>query len=285
MWEWHRLLDKVLIAGSKREDRTGIGTMSLFGISAEFSNAEAFPAVTTKALAFGQVKAELACFLRGYTTLEQFHSLGCTIWDGNGTDPKWLKKAEEEGTLGLGRIYGAQWRGWASVVMPHIGWAPYMTARTTDQLADLIKGLRENPTSRRHVVTAFNPGEIDQVCLPPCHLMFQCYVSEGYLDMSVYMRSCDLFLGLPFDVASFALLQRLLAREVGLQSRRLVFQFGDAHIYLNHMAQVIEVLKRTPFSAPHLSLFGPKTVLEWEPENALLMDYEHYPAVKAPLNI
>lgn len=279
MREWHNLMHKVLVMGEEREDRTGVGTRSLFGqtiLLDNSGNSGDFPAVTTKELFFEQVKAELACFVRGLSTLEEFHQFGCKIWDGNGSQPDWA--AHHPGQLG--RIYGVQWRDWQSAGNG------YAELNHTDQLKSLIEGLKLNPQSRRHVVTAFNPGELDQMCLPPCHLMFQCYVSrKEHLDMAVYMRSCDLFLGLPFDIASFALLQRLLAQDTGLKSQNLRFFFGDAHIYTNHKEQVREVLSREPYEPPALDLSLGETTLDFHPERANLVGYQHHPAVRAPLNI
>lgn len=292
MNEWHRILTKVLRSGSRRPDRTGVGTLSVFGEQLCFDNRwsdehDIFPAVTTKKLAFKQVAAELASFIQGYDNVYDFNRLGCDIWDGNAGSGYWKLKARFDGDLG--RIYGVQWREWLSA--PRAGGQP---PYRTDQLALLLDGLRKDPFGRRHVVTAWNPGELDQMCLPPCHVMFQAYVREDdygngrlckTLDLRVDMRSVDLFLGLPFDVASYALLQRLLAQELGMESGWLTFQLGDAHIYLNHLEQVHTVLMRQPFEPPRLWLAPDAKLLTFRPEQASLLDYYSHPAVKAPLNV
>ena len=266
MYAWHSILKTVLLYGSRRADRTGVGTLSCFGLSAEFENTEkSFPAVTTKKLAFKQMAAELACFIQGSDNLEDFHKMGCTIWDGNGNSDYWKPRARFEGDLG--RIYGAQWRNFGGA----------------DQLTDLVKGLKKDPYSRRHLVTAWNPGELDKMCLPPCHCFFQCYVDGKYLDLQVYMRSVDLVLGLPFDIASYALLQHLIAAETGYVSRRLLFSFGDAHIYRNHIKAAETILTRQPKLPPELVLSG--KLFTFRPEEASLKHYDPWPAVKAELNV
>lgn len=293
MRAWLDLLQTVQLHGVRRPDRTGIGTLSMFGLSATFDNAHSFPAVTAKHLAFGQVKAELACFLAGHDNLSGFHAMGCTIWDGNGNAGYW--KPRQPGDLG--RIYGVQWRDWQAVGPDrNPGSGNYEPeVRYVDQLKGLVDGLRKDPYGRRHLVTAWNPGELDQMCLPPCHVMFQCYVeplpSEGVADLSlvmhmrVDMRSVDLFLGLPFDVASYALLQRLICKECGLLSGYLVFQLGDAHIYLNHLVQVNEVLCRAPLPPPRLELSAEASPFSFLPDQAKLVGYTHRGAVPAPLNV
>lgn len=282
MQEWHRIMHKVLTYGTLRNDRTGVGTLALFGEQLIFDNRDTFPAVTTKHLAFGQVCAELACFLLGYQSLEGFHRMGCTIWDGNGNAEYWKPRQRFAGDLG--RIYGVQWRDWRSIDPAHQFNTPD-GAQHTDQLKSLVDGMRKEPHGRRHVVTALNPGEFDQMCLPPCHVLFQAYVVEGRVDLRVDMRSVDLFLGLPFDVASYAVLQRLLAKELGLGSGYLIFQTGDTHIYLNHTEQVRQVIGREPRPAPTLALRSDTGLFDFLPEHAILMNYAPHPAVRAPLNI
>lgn len=280
MEQWKRILGKVLRQGEKRDDRTGVGTLALFGEALTFDNRDGFPAVTTKKLAFNQMAAELACFVRGYQTLEQFHSMGCTIWDGNGTSDYWVPYARHEGDLG--RIYGVQWRDWRSTNLGEV--------TSTDQLKNLIDGMRREPHGRRHVVTALNPGELGQMCLPPCHVLFQAFVSgpvDGAkrVDLCVYMRSVDLFLGLPFDIASYALLQRLIAKELGFDSGFLTFFLGDAHIYLNHVEQVNVVLTREEFEPPWLSIRPEASLFDFHPNQVELRDYKHHGPVPAPLNV
>ena len=172
-----------------------------------------------------------------------------------------------------------QWRDWISKDI-----CDY-TEKRTDQLKDLVQGIKDDPHGRRHLVTAWNPGELDQMCLPPCHVMFQCYVNGRHLDLAVTMRSVDLFIGLPFDIASYAVLQRLIAQEVGLQSGELVFFLGDAHVYQNHFSQVNEVLTRKPFEPPTLFLGESQQLFDFQPRKVMLSNYHFHPAVSAPLNV
>lgn len=288
MEPWKRILKKVLHQGVARPDRTGIGTVSLFGEMLVFDNREdTFPAVTTKKLAFGPCMAELACFLRGDHTLKQFNEEGCRIWDANGTADYW--KPLEPGDLG--RIYGVQWRDWRSVGASGSDVDVYHT----DQLQNLVQGLKKDPYGRRHLVTAWNPGELSQMCLPPCHTMWQCYVRPGdprrgelvedhFLDLMVSMRSVDLFLGLPFDVASYAVIQKLLCREVGMEPGWLVFSLADAHIYNNHFDQVNTVLAREEMAPPTLWLAPEAGLFNFRAYMADLRHYKSHPAVVAPMN-
>ena len=280
MEAWKRILTKVLKYGEKRADRTGVGTLALFGEAVTFDNSATFPAVTTKKLAFNSVAAELACFLKGYDNLEQFNAMGCNIWNGNGNSSYWLPKSRRIGDLG--RIYGVQWRDWRSVIVNESG----LESVTVDQLKNLVDGMRKEPHGRRHVVTALNPGELSQMCLPPCHILFQAYVStDGQVNFIVYMRSVDLFLGLPFDVASYALLQKLLAKELGLDSGFITFFLGDTHIYLNHLEQVETVISREEHPAPILHLEPAASLFNFHPSQAWLADYTSYPFLPATLNI
>lgn len=272
MKEWQELLSRVLRDGEPRADRTGVGTKALFGVQFEVDNTLAsFPAVTTKKLATGPCFAEMACFIQGYTNLKQFHEMGCHIWDANAAADYW--QPQEQGDLG--RIYGCQWRHWRSY-----------GNHTTDQLRELVLGIRQSPTSRRHLVTAWNPGELHQMCLPPCHTMFQVYVSnDRHLDLLVTMRSVDLFLGLPFDVAGYALLQHLIALHCDLLPRKLKFSLGDAHIYNNHVEQVKLVCSRIPYAAPILSLARGTDLFSFRPEQAELLRYAHHGVVKAEMAV
>lgn len=291
MDEWHRILRKVVCHGVERPDRTGVGTLACFGEQLVFDNRTTFPAVTTKRLAFKPMAAELACFLRGYDRLSQFNDMGCHIWDGNGREARWVELCKEQSWPEgyLGRIYGVQWRNWKRFIQYPNG--EVYTNGTTDQLGELVQGIRRDPYGRRHLVTAWNPGELGEMCLPPCHVLFQAFLyptKEGHphaLDLRVDMRSVDLFLGLPFDVASYALLQRLLCRDVGASSGWLVFHLGDAHIYRNHLEQVDTVLAREPKQAPTLELAPEAGLFEFEPDMAQLLDYHPHPAVPAPLNV
>lgn len=277
MKAWHDLLKRIRDNGETRSDRTGVGTTSIFGECIKVHNSGTFPAVTTKRLFFKQCMAELACFIRGDHSLDAFHLAGCTIWDGNGNDPRWTESDGCKFAGDLGRIYGVQWRDWKG-----------FDGVPSDQLRALVQGINQDPTSRRHIVTAWNPGELDQMCLPPCHMMFQCRVSKGKaLDMAVYMRSCDVFLGLPFNIASYAALQRLIAYETGFDSGDLTFFLGDAHIYNNHQDQVAEVLSRKPYRQPYLEGHKGVSISLWDfgPSDFTLKDYVTHPAVRAPLNV
>lgn len=273
---WQGILKDVLENGELRNDRTGCGTLALFNKNLEFDNEFTFPAVTTKKLAFKAMAAELACFLQGKSKLTDFHKLGCKIWDANGNADYWKPKTPGD----LGRIYGVQWRDWISYNKET------NTIKSTDQLSLLINNIKNQPHGRRHVVTAYNPGELDQMCLPPCHLGFQVFVRKNtHIDIAVQMRSVDLFLGLPFDVASYALLQRLLAKELGLTSGKLYFNLGDTHIYLNHIEQVKTILERTPHFPPKLILDEDASLLNFHPSQASLSEYESFGTLAAPMSV
>lgn len=276
MRQWLELMQRARTSGETREDRTGTGTWSLFGETLRFDLSEGFPAVTTKRLFFKQVAAELSCFVRGCQNLSQFHEVGCSIWDANATADYWHPSAPGD----LGRIYGVQWRDWRSVGPDG------KTMRTTDQLRALVNGLRADPWSRRHLMLSYQPGELDQVCLPACHVLCQTSVRErDRLDMTVYMRSVDLFLGLPFDVASYALLTHLLCFELGLRPGRLIFFLGDAHVYRNHEQAVDTVLSRTPLGPSLLHLEPEASVFRFYPEQAVLLNYRHHGAVPARMSV
>jgi len=274
MRQWHTILQKVLRHGTYRKDRTGVGTMAVFAESLKFQNTSTFPAVTTKHLAFKQAAGEMACFIRGNHSLDAFHAFGCGVWDGNGNDPKWTNSEGPQFEGDLGRIYGVQWRDWKRP-----------GKESVDQLHELISGLQTNPCGRRHLVTAWNPGELDQMCLPPCPVMWQVYRSEQRIDLCVYQRSCDLFLGLPFDIAGYALLQRLIAKELGCRSGELTFFIGDAHIYMNHVDAVKCVLKRDPNKGPMLLIDPAASLFDFHPSQVKMVDYNPHPPVPALLNV
>ena len=291
MKQWHDILRNVLENGEKRDDRTGVGTVSLFAPPPSvFDLRLGFPAVTTKKLFFNQVAAELAAFLAGAETLEEFHKFGCNIWNANAL--AW-KAARFEGDVG--RTYGVNWKRWRS--WRGAGWAkdgmraglPHhddIVVSETDQIAQLVENLRGNPFSRRHIAFAYNPGELDQVCLPACHVLFQCYVSkDGFLDLQFYIRSVDLFIGWPFDIASYALLMNLLAHDAGLTPRMLTCSMGDAHIYFNHQNQVCEVLSRELLPLPQLRLSGVVSALNFSPDQASLAGYISHSPVRATMNV
>ena len=235
------ILRKAMEHGVDRDDRTGTGTRAIFGEVMRFRMADGFPAVTTKRLAFRSVLAELLWFVAGSSDVNDLHALGVRIWDGNAYAPYWAPKARFDGDAG--RNYGQQWRDWIAPDGAHI-----------DQLRLVIEGLRRDPSSRRHLVTAWNPGELDQTSLPACHAFFQFFVADGRLSVMMYQRSCDLFLGVPFNIAQYAVLLHLVARFTGLVPDELVHVLADAHIYRDHRDAVREQLTREPYPSPRLTL-------------------------------
>jgi thymidylate synthase len=235
------VLRKALETGVDRDDRTGTGTRAIFGEVMRFRMRDGFPAVTTKRLAFRAVLAELLWFIAGSSDVKELHALGTHIWDGNAFAPYWVDRARFEGDAG--RNYGQQWRDWIAPDGRHV-----------DQLADVIRGIRERPESRRHVVTAWNPGELDATSLPACHALFQFFVAEGRLSLMMYQRSCDLFLGVPFNMAEYAVLLHLIAQITGLEPDEFVHVLADAHVYRDHVDAAREQLEREPFPSPTLSL-------------------------------
>lgn len=241
MHQYLDILRKTLETGVDRDDRTGTGTRAIFGEVMRFRMSDGFPAVTTKRLAFRSVLAELLWFIAGSSDVNELHALGVRIWDGNAYAPYWTPRARFDGDAG--RNYGQQWRDW---IAPN--------GNRVDQLRDVIAALRANPSSRRHLVTAWNPGELDQTSLPACHAFFQFFVADGKLSVMMYQRSCDLFLGVPFNMAQYAVLLHLIAQFTGLVPDELVHVLADAHIYSDHMDAVREQLARTPFPSPRLAL-------------------------------
>lgn len=241
MRQYLAVLRKALETGVERDDRTGTGTRAIFGEVMRFRMSDGFPAVTTKRLAFRAVLAELLWFIAGSSDVNELHALGTHIWDGNAYAPYWVERARFDGDAG--RNYGQQWRDWIAPDGRHV-----------DQLADVIRGIRERPESRRHVVTAWNPGELDATSLPACHAMFQFFVAEGRLSLMMYQRSCDLFLGVPFNMAEYAVLLHLVAQITGLEPDEFVHVLADAHVYRDHVDAAREQLEREPFSSPTLSL-------------------------------
>jgi len=251
------LVAEVLTRGELREDRTGTGTRSVFGTQTKYNLLGVFPLVTTKRVPFKSVVKELLWFLRGATNIND--GLDTSIWD------EW---ADENGELG--RIYGAQWRCWEGI----------------DQITNVINAIKTNPTSRRLIVSAWNVGELDQMALPPCHMMFQFYVSRGKrLDCHLYQRSADLALGVPFNIASYALLTYMVANECGLLPGVFTHSIGDAHIYLNHVEGLTEQLSRTPRSCPTLSLPEGKPVLDIVLDDVVLHKYNPHPAIKFEISV
>jgi thymidylate synthase len=262
--EYHDLLRLVLEKGKPKEDRTGVGTISYFGAQTRFDLSGGFPLLTTKRVHFKSVVYELLWFLHGDTNIRYLNEHGVTIWD------EW---ADEKGDLG--RVYGAQWCDWRSE-----------DGRSINQLEQLVAQIRTNPDSRRLIVTAWNPSEIGKMALPPCHTIFQFYIQDGKLSCQLYQRSADLFLGVPFNIASYALLTEMVAAVCGLASGEFVHTFGDIHIYRNHLEQVHEQLRRTPRPLPKLR-FGsiPERLQEFQYEEIQLIGYDPYPTIKAPIAV
>jgi thymidylate synthase len=264
MRAYHDLLRLVLDQGAPRRDRTGTGTIAVFGAQVRFRLADGFPLLTTKKLHTRSIIHELLWFLKGDTNVRYLRDHGVTIWD------EW---ADAEGNLG--RVYGAQWRDWRGP-----------DGTRVDQIARLVEGLRANPDSRRHIVSAWNPAEIDGMALPPCHAMFQCFVQDGRLSLQLYQRSADLFLGVPFNIASYALLTHMLAQVCGLQPGDFVHTFGDLHLYSNHLEQARLQLTREPRPLPALALNpSVKELSEFQYDDIAITGYDPHPAIKAPIAV
>jgi thymidylate synthase len=258
------LLGEVLEQGARKSDRTGTGTLSVFGRQMRFSLVDEFPLLTTKKLHLKSVIVELLWFLRGDTNVRWLQERGVSIWD------EW---ADAQGDLGP--VYGYQWRHWRTP-----------DGREIDQIAAVIETLKKKPDSRRHIVSAWNPADVDRMALPPCHALFQFYVANGRLSCQMYQRSADLFLGVPFNIASYALLTLMVAQVTGLKSGEFVLTLGDAHLYSNHLDQAREQLTRAPRPFPRMKL-NPKVqdLFEFKFEDFTLEAYEPHPAIKAPIAV
>lgn len=299
MKQYLDLMRDVLENGTWQENRTGVRCVTLPGAMLKFDLADGFPAVTTKKLAYSSVVGELIGFLRGETNVKAFQELGCKVWDGNANADYWLNNPNNKGDGDLGRIYGAQWRAWyAGEDWNQNGYGPSLSV---DQLANALHEVRNNPTSRRIVVNAWNPAELNQMALPPCHLLFQLipHVNTGKLHMVMYQRSCDLFLGVPFNIASYATLLHLFAYWTGYKPGTLTMMMADVHIYENHLDQVREQLSRDPMPLPKLAIdcfedADPEVLKQasledllaaLDPADFMLFDYDCHPAIKAPMAV
>jgi thymidylate synthase len=262
--QYHELLHRVLAEGVEKADRTGTGTLSVFGHQMRFDLSDGFPVVTTKKVHLRSVIAELLWFLRGSTNVSWLQERGVTIWD------EW---ADDQGDLGP--IYGYQWRSWPT---PDGGYV--------DQLARVLDSIRESPDSRRHIVSAWNVADIDDMALPPCHTLFQFYVAEGRLSCQLYQRSADTFLGVPFNIASYALLTHMVAQVCDLEVGDFVHTLGDAHLYLNHVEQARLQLEREPRALPTLRLNrGARTLDEFDLDDVEVLGYDPHPAIRAPIAV
>lgn len=264
MKQYLDLLDHVLTTGHRKSDRTGTGTISIFGYQMRFNLQEGFPVLTTKKLHLKSIIHELLWFISGETNIRYLTEHGVNIWN------EW---ADKDGNLGP--VYGSQWRSW-----------PAADGRKIDQLQDVINSIKTSPDSRRHIVSAWNPGEIDKMALPPCHVLFQFYVSEGKLSCQLYQRSADIFIGVPFNIASYSLLTMMIAQVTGLQPGEFIHTFGDAHIYLNHIDQVRLQLTREPFKLPQM-LINPevKEITGFRFEDFNLVNYEFHPHIKGDIAV
>ena len=264
MKQYLDLLRHIREHGARKSDRTGTGTLSVFGHQMRFDLAQGFPLVTTKRVHLKSIVYELLWFLRGDTNVAYLRDHGVTIWD------EW---ADERGELGP--VYGKQWRSW-----------PAPDGRTIDQISQVIEQLKSNPDSRRIIVSAWNVGELDRMALMPCHALFQFYVAEGKLSCQLYQRSADIFLGVPFNVASYALLTHMLAQQCDLEVGEFVWTGGDCHLYMNHFEQADQQLAREPFALPRLNIRRrPATLFDYDYEDFEFVSYQYHPAIKAPVAV
>ena len=264
MRQYLDLMQYVLENGVQKGDRTGTGTLSVFGYQTRYDLAAGFPAVTTKKLHLRSIIHELLWFLQGDSNIQYLHDHKVTIWD------EW---ADENGDLGP--VYGSQWRSW-----------PGADGRTYDQISELVERLRNNPDSRRHIVSAWNVANVDEMALPPCHTMFQFYIAEGRLSCQLYQRSADIFLGVPFNIASYALLTMMLAQVTGYEPGDFVHTFGDAHLYLNHLEQTKLQLSREPYPLPQM-IINPAvhSIFDFRYEDFELVNYQCHPQIYAPIAV
>ncbi|MEL4203936.1 thymidylate synthase [Plesiomonas shigelloides] len=264
MQQYQDLMRKILAEGASKDDRTGTGTRSIFGHQMRFDLSKGFPLVTTKRCHLRSIIHELLWFLNGDTNIGYLHDHNVSIWD------EW---ADENGDLGP--VYGKQWRAWGAA-----------NGRTIDQLSTVVQQLKQDPDSRRIIVSAWNVGELDQMALMPCHALFQFYVANGKLSCQLYQRSCDVFLGLPFNIASYALLTHMLAQQCDLEVGDFVWTGGDTHLYMNHMEQTELLLSREPRALPQLVIKRkPASIFDYQFEDFEIVGYDPHPAIKAPVAV
>ena len=264
MHQYLSLMREVRDNGVKKEDRTGTGTLSLFGHQMRFDLSEGFPVITTKKLHLRSIIHELLWFLRGDSNIQYLKDNGVSIWDA------W---ADENGELGP--VYGVQWRNWPKPNGGHV-----------DQISQIMQQLKENPDSRRIMLSAWNVGEIENMALPPCHCLFQFWVAEGKLSCQLYQRSCDIFLGVPFNIASYALLTHMLAQQADLKVGDFVWTGGDCHLYSNHLEQADEQLQREPLPMPRLAIKRrPPSIFDYEYDDFEILNYESHPHIKAAVAV
>lgn len=264
MRQYLDLMRHVIQTGTTKTDRTGVGTISVFGYQMRFDLANGFPLLTTKKMHLRSIIHELLWFLRGETNVRYLRENGVTIWD------EW---ADADGELGP--IYGRQWRSWGTA-----------DGTTIDQIADVVEQIRARPDSRRLIVSAWNAGEIDKMALPPCHCLFQFYVADGRLSCQLYQRSADIFLGVPFNIASYALLTQMMAQVTGLQPGEFIHTLGDAHLYLNHMEQARLQLSREPYPLPTMQLNpAVRSIFDFVYDDFQLLDYRSHPRIAAPIAV
>ena len=264
MKQYLDLMQDILDNGAKKEDRTGTGTLSVFGRQMRFNLDGEFPLLTTKKLHIRSIIHELLWFLNGDTNIKYLNDNGVTIWD------EW---ADEKGDLGP--VYGSQWRSW-----------PAPDGKSIDQIAQILDSIKNKPDSRRHIVSAWNPAEVNNMALPPCHTMFQFYVADGKLSCQLYQRSADFFLGVPFNIASYALLVYMVAQQTGLKPGEFVWTGGDTHLYLNHLEQAEKQLAREPRQRPQLVIARkPENLFSYKFEDFQIVNYDPHPGIKAPISV
>ncbi len=261
--QYERILEDVLKHGVEKTDRTGTGTLSVFGRQLRYDLSKGFPVITTKRVHLKSVVGELLWFLSGSSNVSWLQENGIRIWN------EWADKDGE-----LGPVYGVQWRSW-----------PSPDGEGIDQITDLLETIKTDPDSRRMVVSAWNVGQLPEMALMPCHAFFQVYVAEGKLSLQLYQRSADLFLGVPFNIASYALLTAMLAQQSGLEPGEFIWTGGDCHIYSNHLEQVKEQLSRSPYPFPHLELAGADSIFDYTFDSVQVEDYKHHPAIKAQVAV